>query len=531
MKMTNLTFEQRENVQRNNGLARYLESLVTGKPMTPRSWLYEDKTPDQVRDEWLNQLKVLDTNNAIHAEVFHFDVSQLEKWGPQGGVAPIADILEEIVLPSFTATPKAAKAFATPEWKQAKERVTRILKFHGCVGLRPASYERVYDDMRTRDVLESNSGWPMFTRRNKPEVKQQAIEAARNGDWKTYPAIILFRNYNQKTRPVWMYPMAVNLVEGSFFQPLQSVIMNSDILSSSFFAPWKGFESVKRVVSHQYANYGISLAASDFTKTDEHFRWEATREVFDTIAPCFNEANRSALFESLQYMHNIPLIVGPDSIIYGEHGVSSGSNWTNFVETIFDFILGTYVSILTADRVTGLYAIGDDMTWLVRGYDPELPKFLEDVGQSVNQVINASKTTNEKDRVKSLQRLFIRGYRVPFSSTDMLRGIYPTIRALKSLIYPERFHNPKKWSSDMFCARTFMILENCVDHPLFEEFVKFVCKGNKHLVPFAKQSKDALTRITGNAKLLPGLNPTYNQEKRDSSLATFESIRIASALS
>lgn len=228
-------------------------------------------------------------------------------------------------------------------------------------------------------------------------------------------------------------------------------------------------------------------------------------------------------------MHTIPLIIGPDEKMTGSHGVSSGSNWTNFIETVFDWIFSFYVyeELGTSHGYMGLYAIGDDMSWWRDSYEESFSKNLERLGKTAGQDIKAEKTTNDQDKVKSLQRLFIRGYNRP---DGKIRGVYSTIRALKSSVYPERFHDPRKWSSDMFCARQFMILENCVDHPLFEEFVKFVCAGQRDLVPFAKLSKSQLERILRKTRLLPGLNPTYNQEKRDRSFADFESIRIASKL-
>lgn len=527
--MTKLTEEQLATISSNNGLSRYLQSLLEGKKFTPRSWLYDGYAgpkmePDQVLAKWKTILSSLEKGSAFEKEVFQFDTSSEAKWGPQGGVKPISEIMDEIVLPTF-GTSSVPKAFGTSEWDQAKKAVHKQLDAHHIYGLRPASYSRVLDDMRARDTLESNSGWPLFTRRNKPEVKQQAVEAAEDGRWKTYPAIALFRNYNQKTRLVWMFPMATNLVEGAFFQPLQSAIMNSD-LSNTMFSPWKGFEQVRNLITAKY-EAGECIAASDFSSTDAHFHRASSMEVCDVIELCFAPKFRAALRESLEYMHQIPLIVGPNEMITGEHGVSSGSNWTNFIETIFDWILAEYVRIKTAGKHEGLYAIGDDMSWISSRYDDAFADTLEQFGKDVGQEIKAEKTTNEPDKVKSLQRLFQRGYNRPDGST---RGVYPTIRALKSSVYPERFHRSKDWSKDMFCARQFMILENCVDHPLFEEFVKFVCAGSNYLVPFAKQSDQQLQRIQREAKLLPGLNPTYNQEKRDSSLSQFESIRIAREL-
>nr|UZS00518.1 RNA-dependent RNA polymerase [Marmot picobirnavirus] len=324
--------------------------------------------------------------------------------------------------------------------------------------------------MRARDTLESNSGWPDFARRNLPKVTNAAITAAENGDWKRYPAIALFRTYNGKTRLVWMYPMSVNLVEGSFFQPLQSGLIRG---GDPFFAPWTGFDRVRLLISEAY-EAGKYLAATDFSSTDAHFTGVTSQQVTEVMQSLFQDKYSKALEESIQRMHTIPLIIGPETKMVGPHGVSSGSNWTNFIETIFDLELSKYVSIATENQWKGLYAIGDDMCWISDRYDDAFAEQAEAFGKQVGQDIQAGKSTNKPDEVKTLQRLFQRGYRRP---DGLLRAVYPTIRALKSSVYPERFHRSKDWSSDMFCARQYMILENCVDHPLFREFVEFVVHG------------------------------------------------------
>nr|UDL14458.1 MAG: putative RNA-dependent RNA polymerase [Picobirnavirus sp.] len=536
MKMTQLSAKQLEIIAHNNGMQRYLRSLLEGRSATPRSWLYEDQSAENVQKNWLAKLDSLQVGTTFEQGVYQFDTSQLSKWGPQGEIAPIGSLLKEVVLPSFEDHGKP-EAFSSSEWTSAKLRVWETLAAHKIFALRPASYESVVDDMRARDVLESNSGWPLFTRRNKSEVKAASVADAESGAWREYPAIALFRNYRQKTRLVWMFPMSANLVEGSYYQPLYAALASKNF---SFLSPWHGFSQVRSVVTKSYGE-GDVIAASDFSSTDAHFQRYATEEVADVLELCFQPQYRGGLRESLLHMHSIPLVIGPDRMITGEHGVSSGSNWTNFVETIFDWIFSWYVTFKddpsfnhgkniysSRQRIGGLYAIGDDMSWWMDNYDAAFAKRLEAYGKQVGQVIKAEKTTNDEDKVKSLQRLFQRGYMT--QDGKEVRGVYSTIRALNSSLYPERFHRPKDWNADMFCIRQFMILENCVDHPLFEEFVRFVCTGNRHLPEFARKSAGYQEQALRKSKLLPGLNTTYNQEKRDSKLSSFDSIRIAATL-
>lgn len=522
MKETKLSTEQLNVIAGNNGLRRYLSGLLLGKGATPRSSLYnlKGKAPllstQQVLSKWCDELQRLKYGSKYDRRILQFDLKQVEKWGPQGAVPPINDLMEEIVLPSFTEVVSDFEIFESEQWKQAKRDVVRELHRARCVGFAPLRPENVINSMHDNRTLESNSGWPDFTRRSKSEVKANALCSVKNGLWKTYPAIALFRNYNQKTRLVWMFPMATNIVEGSYFLPLQKTLMqSSDPLVRKFLAPWQGFEDVRKVLTEVYWGNSEYCAASDFSSTDSHFRLKTTMEVFDVIKECFQPRYREGLKESLMHMHTIPLIIGPDAQLLGEHGVSSGSNWTNFVETIFDWILAWYVARDTSSAYGGLYAIGDDMTWSSPVYQSNFPEYLAELGKKVGQDIRSDKTTNEKNYVVTLQRLVQRSF---VRSTGEIKAVYSTIRALKSLIYPERFHRKENgWNKDMEAVRDFMILENCVDHPLFRRFCEFVAKGDPNLKVVASFSSSQLENLQQESKLIPGLVSTYNQEKRDQS--------------
>lgn len=323
--------------------------------------------------------------------------------------------------------------------------------------------------------------------------------------------------------------MSANLVEGSFMQPIQKRLIEAAVRTqTNFLDPWVGFEKVREHVTATYESTAgvkeLFLASSDFSSTDAHFKLAASNEVCDVLEACFQPRYRELLRNSINYMHNIPLIVSADTMLCGEHGVSSGSNWTNFVETIFDWILTFYVAFIEDDVVPAEgYAIGDDMAWVMRAFDESFPERLEKYGKDVGQVIKAEKTGFSRDKLKSLQRLFVRN---EYRPDGQLRAVYPTIRALKSIVYPERFHKPELWSKDMEAVRTFMILENCVDHPLFEEFCLFVAEGDPNLRTVARETRRRQDSIFMQSKLVHGLNPTYNQEKKDQSLSTFESVKF-----
>lgn len=522
MKLSKLTSTQRYVVAKTPGMSSYLRGLEQGRKATPHSWLYENQSSDATLAQWREHLAALEHGNPIEKAVFQFDEKQLVKFGPQGEIPPISEALETIAdqYEPGLATP----LFSTRKWQLAKEDARKLLFGNRPMSMRPLSFNNVIDDMRERDTLTTNSGWPLFTRRSKPEVVRASIEDAMSGKAYQYPAIILFRYYNKKLRPVWMYPMSLNLIENSFQQVLQEAVRK---VVPEYVAPWQGFEDVKRVVTSKWLPATLAFGG-DVSAMDAHFKEAQMEEVFDVVKYCFQQQYWESLHRSMTAVNNIDIVVGSDAIIANQpHGIASGSGWTQFSETMFQFILSRYQAISNIG-FQGQCAIGDDQLTFYQGLQHRA-KYSVDLYQSAGLPANIDKQSDEIDKTTFLQRMFIRGWHSREDS-NILGGVYPTIRALNSSLNPERFHDPDAWNSDMFCIRQFMILENTVDHPLFQEFVQFVCKGQKDLIPFAKKSAAELFAVTRQSRALPGLNPTYNQEKRDKPLASFESIKLAREL-
>lgn len=525
-----VTDEIRTVISKNFGMRRYLESLPKEQPKTPRSWWADGKhgnpylSPDEAKKLWLRELAVLKDGDAELKNIYDFDTSWLEKWGPQGG-HPAREEWYPILQESFVDLPEPP-AFEDADWQLAIADVVAEFKASGIGNLSPRSYDKVVVKLASDNRIFSNSGYPAFTKRKKPEIILQSIREAKSGAWKGFPAIVLFRYYNGKLRFVWMFPFSTNLVEGSWTQPILAAIQNSPLINTKF-SPWQGFDAVRDRITWAYDN-GYQIAASDFSSTDMHFQAATSSQVFEVLKTLFAPSvNVSQMQESIENMQNIPLLIGTEDMLTGAHGVSSGSAWTNQIESIFDDILSFYMARKTKNHVQGLYMIGDDMAWVSKAFPSDFAHELETIGESVGQVIKAEKTTVFPDRVKSLQRLFQRNYR---RADGKVAGVYRTCKALNSIIFPERWHSDKSWDSNMFCARTYAILENCVDHPLFAKFVEFIVRRNKHLIPFAKKTRAELDGLTRIAKSIPGLYVSYNQEKEQHSLADFDSIRIAKEL-
>lgn len=538
--LTQLSKDQLEVVSRNKKLTTYLQSLEKAVPTTKRTWLYDGQygnpflEPDAILSTWWNfARKKLSQGGNFLVKIIPFEESQMEKFGPQGGHKPMSEVLDDIVMPSFTLgqSQQALAATNDPDWEKAKSAVIAQFRRARVWHLRPSAPKNVVTRLFNDDKVGSNSGWPLFKRRRDPEAYKLALsDASSDGLWKRHLAIALFRYYNGKLRLVWMFPFSGNVHESTFYFPFQDAITKS-MLSSHFYCPWVGFDAVRRRITDAYAS-GRMVCASDFSSTDAHFQYPLSSEVADVISAVFEPQFRDGIREVIEWMHNIPLVISPTQVLVGPHGVASGSSGTNLLETVADNIFGEWVALKTDGLIQPLYGIGDDMAWTVpAGTDPEFVKqTLFEYGSMIGQVIKPEKTTADPDQVKTLQRLFQRGfYR---QGSRLLRGVYPTVRALKSLVWPERYHADAEdpFDKNDFCVRTFSILENCVDHPLFEAFVAFVCRGNRNLIPFARNDASFLDEMHKRSKRLSGLQVSYNQEKSSSRLSDFASIQVARRL-
>lgn len=536
-----------------HGLSLYLTNLSRGRSMTPRSWLYEREDAQKVMEKWITIMQDANSKHPLGQEFSKFDLKQVEKFGPQGGIPPIEskecwDVIEPLYSPSEYDDPLALQ-----EWfPKAHEFGKALFGTHTKRGA-PQSFERVVDNMQQRDTLSTNSGFPRFTRRRK--VSTEEIEDARSLQAYRYPAVVLLRYYYGKLRPVWMFPMSTNLIEASYQVPIQSWITLAGInpdppLPHEYASPWIGFNRVKEVLSEQWGS-AQPIVGGDTTKMDAHMRPAQLRLVYEIVKWYFQERFWEGLERSLMHVTDIDLLWSKtgDSIkvIEGVHGLASGSCWTQLSETV----LQMFMAYTKAVRGQG---IGDDFYWLSDMSADDLVEYLAKFGLPANP----AKQSVSTDSLTFLQRYYHQGFH-SLEDERILGAYYPTIRALGSILYPEKFHSPKLWNSDMFCLRNYMILENCVDDPCFPELVEFVARGQKDMIPFAKKVVSGRRELTGHlyrangrpdgtitmaapnnpvseslyrhARQLPGLWPSYNQEKQSWPLDDFASIVLASSLS
>lgn len=509
-----------EAIAANNNLSRYLASLQEGKPATPGSWLFANDTHSRVGDvkfaesiiyKWIPLMKSGNQKSRYGRVMSEFDLKQLEKIGPQGQIPSFkSEAVQQALEPIFSRS-KFDSENALAKWNDvANEFGKRVFTNGGRA--RPLSIKRVLQEMNNSNKLNTNSGFPYFTKRKR--VGSTEVQHAITGEAYEFPAIVLFRHYYGKLRPVWMFPMSVNLIESSYSIPIEAALRESALpWVRDYLSTWKGYEYVKQTLTRQWGK-GEQLDGGDTTKMDAHMRLAQLKLVFNVVKWLFQRQYWPELWHSISYISQIPLLVGVGSQLPGPHGLASGSAWTQLTETVLQLLMAYNI------RVIG-QGIGDDFYWKSNLNAEQLVKYLAQFGLPAN----SSKQSVSDRELTFLQRLNISGF---FSreNQNVLGGYYPTIRALNSLLWPERFHKPKDWSKDMFAIRCFAILENCVDDPCFPEFVQFVSKGHSYLKEFASLAPEKQDEEMRVARSIPGLVDAYNQEKLEKPLSSFVSLNL-----
>lgn len=526
-------------------------------------------------------------DQVFYQRIWELEESQFKKYGPQGGHPPMAEVWEEIYGNSYTDMPdklyglfieasletgvhgntfvdnmRALPALADavgdklssmdlaalleisgldvddPEaFMVAVSDAIKLLKSNRVWNLIPANPTSVVNDLLAEGKLTTNSGYPLFNTRRDPSVIKGSLNAVSSGEYVWYPAIPLFRNYNGKLRGVWMYPFAINIKEATVVRPFMRAVQNSGLVKSGFFTPWSGFDAVKQQISATYVQLKTSyIAATDYSSTDRHFNLSYSVICAYVMAATYKSEYRGEVFANVLRMHTIPLVLSKEEMLVGAHGVASGSELTNLIETIGGLIQGEYERTLSRAKIYGLYGIGDDMCHVVDASidGREFKDYVADIGSQINQEIKAEKVTASQDYVKSLQRLMQKGYYVP-GSNSLVRAVYPTVRALKSIVYPERYHkkandaegNPDPYDKFDFCSRVYQILENTCDHPMFNEFVAFVISGNEELIKFVMLDPKDIDHYYERSKRLTGLVDTYNIEYSERKMSQFLSVQTA----
>lgn len=443
----------------NSGLINYFNRVHDGQEEDYRTPFFNEAPRDKILNQWLEELNSLCRSNLVPG-LFEFEEDMASKVGPLSVMKPLSERMEDIKHYYDLVRVKSEPIHP--------EAIKRFLSKIDCVRVAPYSFEETVNQMR----LSTNSGAPYFHKR------RTVVDATRSILDFNFPAILGWRGQeggpdveDVKQRVVWMFPFSVNIKELSVYTPLIKAWQAHNI-NSAYISMRAVEEKLTKLFDTKGDNY---IVVTDFSKFDQHFNKQlqfAARDCITQMVPAGGDWLRAVF----PIKYNIPLAISPFEMCIGEHGMGSGSGGTNFDECCAHSCLQEEAALLDG-KVLNPYsnAYGDDGYLSYDGIDVDniIKRYT-----SHGQEMNVDKQFVSKNSAIYLRRYFHTSWR---DRSGIMLGIYATTRALGRILGQERFWNHDEVGyAEYLTLRAWSILENCNNHPYFDEFVKFVIKGDQY---------------------------------------------------
>lgn len=445
--------------------------------------------------------KVFDTNRSkMNATLISLEESNKAKFGPRSIAVPW-DERRDTLTNSFEVSNDDGSKEIIPTFSDNR--------------LRPVSLVNALRLLKN----DTNSGLPYYTR--KGLVKERVYNKYDTLLKRRDPCILFTRTQEQrKTRNVWGYPMADTLNEMRYYSPLleyqrklpyRSALLTPDEVNRRM------TELITTAVKRK-----VKILSIDFSAYDSSVKSELQKLAFSYIKSVF----QSQYAQEIDYIaerFNTISIICPDGLMVGEHGVPSGSTFTNEVDSIVQALISMSLPEINDNC---LQIQGDDGVYILP--DGKVNK-LVNLFESNGLVVNRDKSYLSDNFAIYLQNL----YHVDYKFNNIISGIYPVYRALNRIIYQERwatFEDFGMTGKDYYSIRTICILENCKYHPLFQELVKFIIKYDKYSLDVSDQGIVKYVQMVNETK---GAGEILNHQYGDdvAGIRSFETFKMVKRLS
>jgi hypothetical protein len=276
-----------------------------------------------------------------------------------------------------------------------------------------------------------------------------------------------------KQRVIFMFPYSVNICELQVYQLGIELAQRYNLVPA-----WVSMESVDERITKLFDTKSPKdlIVCTDFSKFDQHFNGVMQECAKNIISQLLNDSAESRywLKEVFPVKFMIPLAISEHEMVYGKHGMGSGSGGTNFDETLVHRALQYEAAQSVHQQLNpNSQCLGDDGILSYPGIK------VEDVMQAYSshgQEMNFDKQYASTQDCTYLRRWHHNKYRI----NGVCVGVYSTYRALGRLCEQERFYDPDIWGPKMVALRQLSIIENCKYHPLREQFAEFCMKRDKY---------------------------------------------------
>jgi hypothetical protein len=459
--MEAIDFNRTLSQEAENKLSRFMDLIQSGDDNVLTSPLF-DSNPN-ILQEWTEIFDELNAENPLIADLYDSEMSNKSKFGPRSLAKPW-DERKESLIEYF-------------ENEKQRNNIQEISPSQ--VGrLRPLNYERVKDFIKRN----TNSGLPYL--KKKGLILDEAIRDVQSLLGERYPAVLFTRTQEgNKTRNVWGYPIGDTLLEMRYYRPLLDFQRKQD-WRSAIVSPEAVDVGVTACMNHANQE-GLNLLSIDFSAYDASLKPYLIKEGFNYIKKLYQASTHPDLDYICERFTSIGILT-PDGEFTGDHGVPSGSTFTNEIDSICQFLIAKSYPHESLDK---FQIQGDDGLYACK--DPsKLMEWFESYGLNVNE----DKSLVRTDTAQYLQLV----YNDKYSRDGINVGVYPTYRALLRLCYLESFTDFSRDNiegKDYFAIRALSILENCKYHPYFERLVKFVIDRDKYSLDVSDQGLTSYIKL------------------------------------
>ena len=482
-----------------NRVSRLLDKIVTGNDEVLLSPMAERIPPEDILSGWDS---IFNSNlSKMNDILLEMEESNRSKFGPRSIAVPWKD-RKGSLYSSYTKE--------DPHMRKIEYKITPLKR------LRPLSEENAKKYIKK----STNAGLPTMLK--KGTVLLLGLILNQIFYW---PAVLFTRTQeNLKTRNVWGFSLDDILYEMRFYRPILEYQRNL-----SWRAALRKAEDIDKAITKliQYAiERGYELLSIDFSDYDNSVKESGHKWVFLSYFALLFQEIYKADFVLLRHNFTNVGILTPDGILKGPHGIPSGSAFTNEVGSVWQhFVAQDYNTFYKEEIVQHDQQQGDDGAYAVKDAE-DFKLFFTKYGVNVND----EKSFISKNFIVFLQNLYHLDYITKDEENqDIIRGIYPTYRALLRIVYLERFtdisivENLK--GKDYFAIRTLQILETCKHHPLFEDLCLYVKGLDKFSLDVSDQGISAYVKLR---EIQEGKDVKFTEYKRGDStnITDFESYKV-----
>lgn len=460
-----------------NRLSVYLSNVLKGNSTSIVTPLVKDVDPQSVLLEFD---ELFDSNkHKMNNILLGLEYSNRSKFGPRSIARPWKDRVSNV------------KSYFEP--KQCRFKMPKLDFGESKRSLRPIRITKAINLLKNN----TSSGLPSYTKKKK--IKDSIVNEFNDLLSRKDPCILFTRTQEgDKTRTVWGFPIADTLNETMYYQPLLNY-QKELFWRAALLGPDAVDKAVSKIMKQAIDN-DLLLVSADFSAFDASVSKKLINAGFTYIKGLF----QSEFHVSLDYIQNRFSSIGlltPYGVYSGDHGVPSGSTFTNEVDSLVQYL----VALSSGVVANALMQIqGDDGVYAIKESDYDrLRLAFTDAGLMFNE----SKSYKSKDYVVYLQNLYHNDY---VDEAGHIGGIYPIYRALNRLCFQERWTNFEEYNltgMDYYSLRSLSILENCKYHPLFKEFVLFIKSKDKYSLAFSKSSVHKFSELINNG---PGTGGVLN---------------------